>query len=278
MKFWLALMLIATTFPLQGQDIGPSRSMENPQEAAEVIPLMVHLNTSLQDAWEFNGRVEIGRTTWRSETGEDAYELVVPGTMLEPEYAMDFDKLTPPPVPLASYTAKREAAKVRLDWTTGWVESVVEYQVQRSLNGLDWKRIGAVNVLEERQTLRHFSYYDNHPKSGDNHYRLVQIRADGTRHFGDELIVQMLEGGHHVTYMYPHPSIFGASIDLILDTQARVNIRISDDADRRIADIFSKLTSIGKHTIEIDMDRLPRGTYYCDIEVNGQWCRRSFTK
>lgn len=85
-------------------------------------------------------------------------------------------------VPLAitfeSFDIKGKGCEVLLNWATSLERNNEYFNVERSINGIDFEVIGKVKSSGSGAVRRTYSYVDAHPKNGINLYRIVQINTD----------------------------------------------------------------------------------------------------
>jgi len=101
----------------------------------------------------YNGRIDIG-----------AYESQVA------PLAVNF---------IAPYRAYKVEAGVRIDWTTATESNSSHFDIERSTNGTDFKKIGTVEAQKNSLTVHHYSTLDIQPANEMNYYRLKQVDLDG---------------------------------------------------------------------------------------------------
>ena len=85
----------------------------------------------------------------------------------------------PLPVELSSFTAQAEGRTAHLAWTTASEKNSARFDVERSLNGEDFAKIGEV-AAGSSSTTRTYAYRDAAAPAGRLYYRLRQVDADGT--------------------------------------------------------------------------------------------------
>lgn len=84
----------------------------------------------------------------------------------------------PLPVTLTSFTATKENNTALLKWATTQETNSDRFEIERSLGGKEWGKIGTVLSTGESNALRNYSYTDNAPLAGENLYRLKMIDKD----------------------------------------------------------------------------------------------------
>jgi hypothetical protein len=91
----------------------------------------------------------------------------------------------PLPVRLESFTATDIAAGIRLEWVVGEEENVNRYEVERSVDGVSFGRIGSIDADGSRR----YGWLDGAPLAGESWYRLRTVDNDGKDSYSQVLAV-----------------------------------------------------------------------------------------
>lgn len=86
------------------------------------------------------------------------------------------------PVTWVSVTASKQNESTVLNWSTGSEADTKNFVVQRSIDGMEWKDLGSIDAAGFNNSLKNYSYTDDHPEAGINYYRLQQNDMDGRYH------------------------------------------------------------------------------------------------
>jgi len=125
------------------------------------------------------------------------------------------------PVTLARFEVQGAEEHVQISWSTTNEKDNRGFEVQKSIDGLNWQALGFVeaqsgNVSGGREMAYHFA--DHNPKAGYNYYRLKQVDLDGTYTFTPVRRIYFEGINAHMT-VSPNPVLSG-----------RAKIRIDGDA------------------------------------------------
>jgi hypothetical protein len=89
--------------------------------------------------------------------------------------------LPPLPVELTAFTAEAAGpAAVRLVWATASEKNSARFEVERSLDGAAFAKIGEEAAAGNSSTAHAYAYHDAAAPAGQLYYRLRQVDADGT--------------------------------------------------------------------------------------------------
>ena len=158
------------------------------------------------------------------------------------------------PVSLASFTAKIQDAKSRLDWYTLSETNNSGFEIERSRNAEEFERIGFVSAKGNGTTSQRYSFTDHSPYSGINYYRLKQIDADGKFTYSEVKAVSLGFSGPSV-WVYPNPV---SSVLNIRHAGKKGVIQIVDAAGR--LRMKSAASSSGESALNVS--DLPSGVYF----------------
>jgi len=114
-----------------------------------------------------------------------------------------YEGSTPLPVTLISFTVGKENGSAQLKWSTSMETNSESFDVERSLTGKSWQRVGNVLASGESSAEIKYSFMDANPADGENLYRLKMIDADGTFAYSGirSIGIELGEG----VVVYPNP-------------------------------------------------------------------------
>ncbi|MEO0472815.1 MAG: hypothetical protein AAF206_24580 [Bacteroidota bacterium] len=246
--------------------------------AQEPSPIYISINTQAHDSWEMSGNINVARSAWKAANYGPTVQFVSVEEEFDQLLLEELDHLEIPAVPLGNFSATFHEGKVQVDWISLAGNRAQAFYIQRSPDGNQWEDIGMTKTANDENVVASCHFLDSAPLAGSNFYRLRQVDKSGKISKSDIIAVEVMESGFHVTHMFPSPVIFGASIDLDLRTPARVNIKLRDTNEAELATIYSDYTSVGRHSVELNLDSLPKGLYVCEIEVGDSVSKRTFVK
>jgi hypothetical protein len=167
------------------------------------------------------------------------------------------------PVTLISFKAAVEEEAVRLAWSTIEEQQSAMFEVERSINAQQWKKIGEVPAAKTSNEVLHYELLDSMPAEGVNYYRLKMIDYDQSFTYSD--IVSVVSARLPVELsVYPNPATERFYLDKIAATDVK-SIRILS-VNGQLVQTLSRLPLDG-----IRIDTLSSGTYIVQVELyNGQ--------
>jgi hypothetical protein len=91
----------------------------------------------------------------------------------------------PLPVELINFQSKKNEGKVYLLWKTASEINSSHYDVERSVDGVNFQWISTVKIEGNSQSIRDYRYIDYTPNTGVNYYRLKIMDLDGSYEYSD---------------------------------------------------------------------------------------------
>ena len=165
------------------------------------------------------------------------------------------------PVKLLNFDAwVKENRRVLNEWATSNEMNLSHFNIQRGMNGRDFKTIGRVNAKDHGSNVEHYSFTDelnDTVKSGRFYYRLEMMDKDGKRTYSAVVVINFSTIGKYA--FYPNP----AHNSVTVQGNAMRSISILNNAGRTV---ISKLL-MNEKTVELPVSHLPRGLYMLQIRT-----------
>ncbi|MBO0359405.1 T9SS type A sorting domain-containing protein [Hymenobacter sp. BT186] len=179
----------------------------------------------------------------------------------------------PLPVELATFEVRAVKVDALLDWTTASEKNNDRFEVERSLNGSTFEKIGTVRGQGTTQATTAYNFKDAGIGARTQslvYYRLRQIDLDGTVSYSPVRTVRF-EAQAAVTAklsVFPNPATTADRVvTLDLSTLPKGTYQaLLVDAAGRILGTYSVEGGINK---TVDVQNLPTGTYIIQVRGNG---------
>lgn len=160
------------------------------------------------------------------------------------------------PIKLVNFNAKGMTDKIMLEWQTALEVNNLGFEIQRSIDGTSWSKIGFIEGQINSTKLNDYSYFDYHPAKGNNLYRLQQIDADGKSSFSNTVNVFF---GDESTVIRLSPNPVNAILHLQSDVSGQTKtISIFNTAGKKVMNL-----STNKDVIHLES--LVPGIYFINI-------------
>lgn len=166
------------------------------------------------------------------------------------------------PVKLTSFSARLLTDyTVDLDWSSSIELESSSYEVERSVDGKNYSKVGTLKAAGNSLTTLNYSYTDKLPMAGAYFYRLKQIDFDGFTEYSKVIYVNSKAGAGTITKVFPNP--FKSEIQLIGATSADLapgNVKVFTLSGQLV-----KHRLVGANAISIDATA-PKGIYILQVK------------
>ncbi len=169
----------------------------------------------------------------------------------------------PLPVELLSFTGKHLGEKGnQLDWITATEENVSHFEVERSIDGINFGSIGQVEARGNSATELDYDFLDAKPANGVNYYRLRMVDLDASFEYSNIISLKSLRE-LDIT-ISPNPTRGSISLVFSQEIEGNTQIQLIDVAGRTVMNQEIMVNG----TYELNMEQLTSGTYFIRI-TNG---------
>ncbi len=181
------------------------------------------------------------------------------------------------PVELISFTADAQEQTVQLAWETASEINNDYFEVRRSVDGINFKKIGEVAGNGNTVDVIRYDFVDQMPVSGISYYQLKQVNFNGAFEHSDKISVEWINEGFVQGFvevnLYPNPAPQG---------QAKLKVtglRPNSVVTFKLLDMFGKPHM--QQVIETDQlsqqgymiqprARLPAGVYVVSVQQGNE--------
>ena len=160
------------------------------------------------------------------------------------------------PIELQSFTAKESNGRGLLNWSTASEANNAGFDVEKSLDGVQFDKIGFVKGFGTTNLVQNYNFTDNN-LTQTTYYRLKQLDNDDKFQYSP--IVSILSKSEKKTFKaYPNP----------MNAELTIEANIGGEAQLDILDVTGKVVlsqSINNGIVNISTQSLVRGTYFARI-------------
>ena len=173
------------------------------------------------------------------------------------------------PVKLAYFNAKKVDNTTHLSWQTASEINSKDFEIERSVDGSNWTKIGSLVSRGYSNYLVDYEYQDRNPQSGTNYYRLRQNDIDGQYEYSQ--VVSLDYGLRKIELsIYPNPVIN----TLYIESQEDV-----ENATYNIFDVMGNRVWTYEGLLEkIDFSDMRSGVYFLEVVTANQRTVKKITK
>jgi len=173
------------------------------------------------------------------------------------------------PVALIDFTATKNNSSVTLNWTASSEANFRQYEVERSIDGISFNKIGVL----QGQHLASYNLADNNlPAFNTVFYRLKMVDIDGKFTYSKTVSVRLNRNAGIIS-VYPNPAVNELTIALQQPLKAGSRLKVSDIAGKELLNLQ---VNAAQSNIKLNVKQLPAGRYFISVLNNGDVLHASF--
>jgi hypothetical protein len=168
------------------------------------------------------------------------------------------------PVEWLSFSATSSEEGCLLEWATASETNVERFDVERSMDGINFESIGRTSAKGTTSELQRYSFMDRQVPSGLAYYRIRETDFDGKSSFSVSAAVRTSRRGG--LSVYPNP-VRGRRVHLRLDQETGpIRVELFDALGRCI---FSSVTTAEPSGSDVEFpDHIGPGSYLLSVCIN----------
>ncbi len=165
------------------------------------------------------------------------------------------------PVELLDFTATAQERIVLLEWATASEENNSHFDIERSQDGISFRKIGSVNGRGNSVEIIDYEFVDNSPLIGTNYYRLKQIDFDGGFSYSTVETVRFRAHNKTVVNLFPNPvKKEKVQINIVTKRIEKGTLSIFDINGKKLYTQTLNVTE-GENLIDLDVSSLTQGMF-----------------
>lgn len=172
------------------------------------------------------------------------------------------------PLELTKFTGRQDGEVIRLNWTTENEVNVSRFEIERSADGINFEKIGAV-ASKNQGAATDYDLIDASPVKGMNFYRLKQFDKDGRFKYSPIVPVLFNSSIIKEIRINPNPVITRLNMVITLSENASLVYKIYTSEGREIKAATAAVAT-GRNTISADVSNLPAGSYMVVLVSNNE--------
>lgn len=170
------------------------------------------------------------------------------------------------PVELSFFKAVSIDESIRLSWETASELNNQGFEVQKSIDGNIWEKIGVVEGNGTTVEVQNYTFDDITPYSGINYYRLKQTDFNGTFEYSN-VITERYDFIRNKIKVFPNPSNGFINIHVDYHSSEIIGIKITNNLGAIVwENIITEKTSFWRKEIELEEN----GIYFVSVITGNQ--------
>jgi hypothetical protein len=166
------------------------------------------------------------------------------------------------PIELLSFTASVQNSDVELNWITTSENNNDYFNIERSVDALNFTSIGAINGAGNSAEMISYSSVDHRPFNGVSYYRLVQTDYDGKTSYSNIVAVEFNE---YSLAIYPNPFSDETTFQTTEDLKGA-----SLTVYNSYGHLVKQIKNISGQTFTLARENLSGGLYIIILEQDGK--------
>ncbi|MEO6541904.1 MAG: T9SS type A sorting domain-containing protein [Ferruginibacter sp.] len=172
------------------------------------------------------------------------------------------------PVTMSEFTAIYYDGVSHLSWTTSQESNSSHFEIERSIDGINYTRVGTVTAAGNSSNERNYVFNDVHPVSGINYYRFKMMDKDGRSVYSNIKTVNVTIKGNTLAAIYPSPFIDKVNIVIANETASKAEVVIFDNAGKLVIKHTVGINK-GINTIRVEnLGKLAKGFYIIKVSLD----------
>lgn len=180
------------------------------------------------------------------------------------------DNSNPLPIELVRFSGECDGNSVHLSWTTASEVNVSHFEVERTLNGINFDKIAEIPATGFSTNLNSYSAQDAHPYVGTAYYRLKNVDLDGSFEISDLIAVGCMNSdniGFSLQNAYMSDEGY-LNLNFTANENDAFNAQLFDMAGKLIASKSGIASVKGNNQDKIALNELAPGIYVVNL-LNG---------
>jgi trimeric autotransporter adhesin len=170
------------------------------------------------------------------------------------------------PVELLTFKGTLQNNATLLQWKTAQEINTSHFDVERSIDGINFTNIGAVAAQGNTSVETNYSHIDNDVTTLPVtvvYYRLKVVDLDGAIKYSNVISVTLPSVTGTIT-IAPNPVVNEATVRIIAAVNGKAQWTVTDNAGRVVMQNFADLKK-GHNILSIDLSKLAAGVYYYNV-------------
>ena len=177
----------------------------------------------------------------------------------------------PLPISLVNFSGKNNGNVNVLAWTTSSEQNSSYYDIERSIDGINFVKAGSVNAAGNSSITKNYNYNDNIVSLNSNiyYYRLKMVETTGIIKYSSVVKIKLNSKGFNVEAT-PNPFSDQIKINIENPVSEKTIVTLNDVSGRKMKQTESTLLSGNNALLMTDLGKLPSGVYLLTVTTESQ--------
>ncbi len=184
------------------------------------------------------------------------------------------------PVELVSFDINNKENSLMLSWTTASEENSKWFEIERSVDGNNFQRIGLIDAQGNSSFRVDYFFEDASIEANQfYYYRLRQVDLDEQFEYS-KIVIGRIEGDNEILVVeniYPNPTANNAVLHIDSNKESVVNITIFNNLGENVANWNTQLIK-GQNQINFESSNFANGNYIVRMIVDSEVFTKTLIK
>ena len=181
------------------------------------------------------------------------------------------------PVSINQFTGIYDNGFVHLSWKAIVDANLRHFDVERSMDGTNFRQIGQVISTDEASP-NNFTFLDILAEKGSNFYRLAIVDKEGNYTYSKVITIGVEIKGISLMVVYPNPFSKRVQVKIDCVNAEQVNIRILDNGGNVVRSQVANVVKGDNRITITNVDNLPNGIYFLEVITKDRKMRSKLMK
>ena len=172
----------------------------------------------------------------------------------------------PLPVSLIEFKGALLDKNVLLQWTTASEFNTRNFELERSFDGINFRKIATITAAGISYSVRNYSYLDKNPLTEKNYYRLRTVDIDATSKLSNTILVK-IHNLHQGMIILGNPLLDNILVRFTKPPQGKIEYMLIDIGGRVV--VRRQLSSPNQQVLFDVPGNLSNGVYQLRVIVDG---------
>lgn len=170
------------------------------------------------------------------------------------------------PIELAEFNAEYQPDRDMVDlvWITNSELNSSHFDVEKSTDGVNFRKIETVNAMGNSQYETQYYVVDEDPIVGVNYYRLNQFDMNGNSRYSEIRAVNILDDFYDMLSVFPNPTT--GKTEVVFNSYSKEDVILNVVAASGTTVVNTPLSATnGGNRLEVDMSNQASGVYFVTV-------------
>lgn len=154
----------------------------------------------------------------------------------------------------------------RVTWSTVLENNTGVFEVEHSVDGINFTRIGEVKAAGFSNTVKNYKFDDADAPAGNNYYRLKIIDNDGTYTYSNTVMIKIPGKKIQIVSVFPSPFVNKVNVNITADKPEKISIKIIGLMGKSIVTGNYQINGGLSNIVINGLESLPAGLYMLQIQ------------